>query len=93
MFRLKVDVPVNASSYVYYVHFLTLYSSSGAGELYAYAPLTENNSSQFLNVPNSRQNNDYGISVGRGLFSFRAGAWTSVAIRVKLNDAGFENGN
>ncbi|KAI0030873.1 hypothetical protein K488DRAFT_79393 [Vararia minispora EC-137] len=72
--------------------FRLMFRADGAGELYAYAPLTENNASRFLAVPSSRNNTDYGISVGRGLFSFHPGTWTSIAIRVRLNEAGAEDG-
>ncbi|KZV69804.1 polysaccharide lyase family 14 protein [Peniophora sp. CONT] len=72
--------------------FRLMFRKDGAGELYAYAPLTENNERALLAVPGSRANNDYGMSVGRGLFAFTAGVWTTVAIRVKLNTVGAENG-
>ncbi|KZT27188.1 polysaccharide lyase family 14 protein [Neolentinus lepideus HHB14362 ss-1] len=69
-----------------------MWRQSGQGELYAYLPLTPNNTSRLLAVPSSKQNPDYGFSVGRGLFSFPAGQWTTVAERVRLNDVGQENG-
>ncbi|TFK45411.1 hypothetical protein OE88DRAFT_1216631 [Heliocybe sulcata] len=69
-----------------------MWRQSGQGELYAYLPLTPTNASRLLEVPSSKQNPDYGFSVGRGLFNFRAGEWTTVAQRVKLNDIGHENG-
>ncbi|VDB91484.1 unnamed protein product [Peniophora sp. CBMAI 1063] len=72
--------------------FRLMFRKDGAGELYAYAPLTASNERAFLAVPGTRVNNDYGISVGRGLFSFAAGTWTTVAIRVKLNAVGAEDG-
>ena len=34
----------------------------------------------------------YGISVARGAYRFKAGAWTTVAQRVKLNEVGATNG-
>ncbi|EEB87593.1 hypothetical protein MPER_15008, partial [Moniliophthora perniciosa FA553] len=37
-------------------------------------------------------NNDYGVSVGRGSFTFVPGRWMSVAIRVKMNYIGKEDG-
>ena len=62
------------------------------GELYAYVPLAENNASRLLAVAGSRQNSDYGISVGRGAFKFKVGIWNAIGIRVKLNDVGVEDG-
>ena len=71
---------------------MCVFSANGAGELYAYAPLTDNNEKELLSVPNSTKNKDYGISVGRGLFQFFSGEWTTVAMRVKLNTIGDDNG-
>lgn len=66
--------------------------AGGRGELYAYLPLSESNTRRLLAIPGSYQNPEYGISVGRGSFSFNAGVWTTVAERVKLNDLGQKNG-
>ncbi|KAH8828695.1 hypothetical protein DL96DRAFT_1595385 [Flagelloscypha sp. PMI_526] len=66
-----------------------------AGEMYAYLPLTEHNKSQLEAVPpESRENGDYGFSVGRNAFNFRdaIGRWISVAFRVKLNQVGQTDG-
>ncbi|KAG6848784.1 hypothetical protein C0991_012503, partial [Blastosporella zonata] len=49
-----------------------------AGELYTYLPLTAANSTALLSVPpQSKQNTDYGFSVGRGAFHFdvAVGRW------------------
>ncbi|KAF8479376.1 hypothetical protein JB92DRAFT_2800784 [Gautieria morchelliformis] len=69
-----------------------MWRSNGQGELYAYLPITDSNTRRLLTIPGSSQNPDYGISVGRGSFSFNAGTWTTVAERVKLNDLGQQNG-
>jgi hypothetical protein len=67
--------------------------AGGKGELYAYLPLTPTNTARLLAVPpESHQNADYGISVGRGAWRFAADRWTYVAFRVKLNDVGADNG-
>ncbi|KAF8641434.1 hypothetical protein AX16_009947 [Volvariella volvacea WC 439] len=72
-----------------------MWRANGEGELYTYLPLTDNNRTQQLKVPPySKQNGDYGFSVGRGAFSFRnaVGSWMSVALRVKMNEVGKEDG-
>lgn len=73
--------------------FLILYSADGAGEVYAYLPMTENNANVLAKVPpKTIENPDYGFSVGRGAWTFPAGAWSVVAERIKLNDPGKNNG-
>ncbi|KAJ3746474.1 hypothetical protein DFH05DRAFT_1395121 [Lentinula detonsa] len=70
-----------------------MWRSKGAGELYVYLPSTEQNRERLLAVPPlSHENPDYGFSVGRGAFSIPVGRWMSVAIRVKLNTVGYEDG-
>ncbi|KAJ4490313.1 polysaccharide lyase family 14 protein [Lentinula aciculospora] len=70
-----------------------MWRSKGAGELYIYLPFTERNRERLLAVPPlSFENAEYGFSVGRGAFSFPIGQWTSIAIRVKLNTVGSEDG-
>ncbi|KAJ8697260.1 hypothetical protein PTI98_007057 [Pleurotus ostreatus] len=72
-----------------------MWRANAIGELYAYLPLTPNNEAQLAAVPPySRQNADYGFSVGRGSFCLDAavGQWIALAFRVKLNDVGSENG-
>lgn len=69
--------------------------TNGVGELYTYLPMTEHNAAQQRKVPpQSVENSDYGFSVGRGAFDFKAavGNWIAIATRVKLNDVGCENG-
>ncbi|KAJ3731567.1 hypothetical protein DFJ43DRAFT_1079557 [Lentinula guzmanii] len=70
-----------------------MWRSKGAGELYVYLPSTEQNRERLLAVPPlSHENADYGFSVGRGAFSIPVGQWMSIAIRVKLNTVGHEDG-
>lgn len=65
----------------------------GAGELYAYVAPNTPNTVQLSSVPPwSKQNPDYGFSVGRGAFGFEAGRWHTVAERVKLNEVGCDDG-
>jgi hypothetical protein len=74
---------------------LNLRRSKGVGELYTYLPLTPNNREVLLAVPpSSKENSDYGFSVGRDAFRFdiAVGKWISLAFRVKLNSIGAEDG-
>ncbi|GJJ13470.1 hypothetical protein Clacol_007724 [Clathrus columnatus] len=70
-----------------------MWRANGAGEVYAYLPLSENNAQVLATVPPmSVENPDYGFSIGRGAWTFRPGAWNVVAERIKLNDPGKNNG-
>ncbi|KAF7298663.1 Polysaccharide lyase family 14 protein [Mycena indigotica] len=72
-----------------------MWRANGQGELYTYLPLLDSNRDRLSAVPPySKQNPDYGMSVGRGAFSFDAavGNWISLAFRVKLNEIGQEDG-
>ncbi|KAJ6583931.1 polysaccharide lyase family 14 protein [Mycena vulgaris] len=72
-----------------------MWRSKGLGELYTYLPLTPNNREKLLAVPpSSKENSDYGFSVGRNAFQFDSavGKWISLAFRVKLNAVGSEDG-
>ena len=72
---------------------LYAFRAGGKGELYAYLPLVPSNTSRLLAAPpESHQNSDYGISVGRGAWHFVADRWMQVVFRVKLNDVGVDNG-
>ena len=62
------------------------------GELYAYLPPTETNLERLRAVPGSHESSDYGFSIGRGMWNFQPGHWTSLAIRVRLNDFRIQNG-
>ncbi|GAW03324.1 polysaccharide lyase family 14 protein [Lentinula edodes] len=70
-----------------------MWRSKGAGELYIYLPLTAENKKRLLTVPPlSLENPDFGFSVGRGAFFIPVGRWVSIAIRVKLNAVGLDDG-
>ncbi|KAJ3893855.1 hypothetical protein GG344DRAFT_42377 [Lentinula edodes] len=70
-----------------------MWRSKGAGELYIYLPLTAENKKRLLTVPPlSLENPDFGFSVGRGAFFIPVGRWVSIAIRVKLNAVGVDDG-
>ncbi len=67
-------------------------SANGVGELYTYLPPTEINLERLRTVPSSHEISDYGFSIGRGAWTFDSGRWMSLAIRVRLNDVGIQNG-
>ncbi|KAF8528203.1 hypothetical protein BU17DRAFT_73814 [Hysterangium stoloniferum] len=75
-----------------------MWRENGQGELYTYLPQPSMGSQfkgnqQLCNVkPLSVCSDDAGASVGRGSWSFTPGKWTVLSQRVKLNDAGVQNG-
>ena len=61
--------------------------------MYTYLPTSFSANSALSHVPPfSTSNPTYGTSVGRGSFFFQPGYWTTVVQRMRLNDAGQENG-
>ncbi|EAU81856.1 alginate lyase [Coprinopsis cinerea okayama7 len=68
-----------------------MWRANGAGELYTYLPPHADNK-RYCNRGDTHCNPQYGDSVGRGAFHFRAGGWTTIAQRVRLNDVGQSNG-
>ncbi|EMD34310.1 polysaccharide lyase family 14 protein [Gelatoporia subvermispora B] len=70
-----------------------MWRTDGAGEVYTYLPPDYSANQAVCDVaPFSTCNSVYGASVGRGAFTFATGAWTTISERVRLNDAGQENG-
>jgi hypothetical protein len=70
-----------------------MWRTGGAGEMYTYLPTSFSANSALSHVPPfSTSNPTYGTSVGRGSFFFQPGDWTTVVQRMRLNDAGQENG-
>lgn len=70
-----------------------MWRENGMGELYAYTPINKTNEKALLAVPPfSKTNSDYGISVGKGAWTFEPGVWTTIAERVKLNSIGEADG-
>lgn len=70
-----------------------MWRANGLGEVYGYLPLTEDNASVLKNVPpKTIENPDYGFSIGRGAWTFQAGAWNTVAELIKLNTPGQNDG-
>ena len=69
-----------------------MWRADGAGEIYNYLPPDLWTDSYCDTAPYSKCDASYGESIGRGSFSFATGDWTTVAIRLKLNDYGSANG-
>lgn len=70
-----------------------MWRSEGAGELYTYIPLTdENRDAQLAVPPESIDDSSFGFSVGRGSYYFPPGEWVTIAERVKLNTIGAHDG-
>jgi hypothetical protein len=70
-----------------------MWRTDGAGEMYTYLPPDFTANQGVCDIPPYSTCNDvYGASVGRGSFSWATGGRTTVAERVRLNDAGQSNG-
>ncbi|TFK60063.1 hypothetical protein BDN72DRAFT_553215 [Pluteus cervinus] len=74
-----------------------MWRTDGAGEFYTYLPPYDipkfaANRKQCNVPPLSDCNPTYGASMGRGAFYFKAGQWTTISERVRLNDVGKANG-
>lgn len=71
-----------------------MWRKSGDGELYAYLPQDHPNTDYtLLSVPPySARNSDYGFSIGRGAWTFKAGEWNTMSEHIKLNTPGAEDG-
>ncbi|KAI0268712.1 hypothetical protein BC834DRAFT_650188 [Gloeopeniophorella convolvens] len=58
-----------------------MWRKNGAGEVYAYVPRPNN----ICNDPNVQCNDQFGISLSRGSFSFASGKWNRVTLVARLN--------
>ncbi|KIY73850.1 polysaccharide lyase family 14 protein [Cylindrobasidium torrendii FP15055 ss-10] len=67
-----------------------MFRSGGAGELYVYLPPGQ--SQDYCGQPGNVCNAAYGDSLGRGAFSFTAGSWNTVTMRVRTNTVGQQDG-
>ncbi|KAI8803903.1 hypothetical protein BJ742DRAFT_827140, partial [Cladochytrium replicatum] len=65
-----------------------MWRQNGAGEAYVYVSKNNTHLCQAPNVCDEQ----YGMSLGRGLFKFNAGAWNNMGIYVRLNTPGQKNG-
>ena len=71
-----------------------MWRASGAGELYTYLPKGDTNINACKASGSGAicNNEIYGLSFGRGEFTWPMGQWATVQERVKLNDVGQNNG-
>ena len=74
-----------------------MWRTGGLGEFYTYTPPFttpgfEANEDQCSAPPFSDCNSEFGNSVGRGAFTFKAGTRITIAERIRLNDVGMANG-
>ncbi|KAL6308662.1 hypothetical protein BKA93DRAFT_523734 [Sparassis latifolia] len=69
-----------------------MWRPGGAGELYLYAPKDKQTAALCSTPPLSVCDSEYGLSVGRGSFTFTPGAWTTVRQTVALNTPGQQDG-
>jgi hypothetical protein len=67
-----------------------MWRTDGMGEFYDYVPVSATQA--YCSASDSHCNPAYGDSIGRGAWNFTRGAWNTVTMRVKLNDAGSDNG-
>ncbi|ORY34647.1 hypothetical protein BCR39DRAFT_513823 [Naematelia encephala] len=69
-----------------------MWRTNSMGELYNYLPNTVTPDYCTDGQGGTYCNSDYGDSVGRGSFTWTSGEWTTVAMRIKLNDGSQANG-
>jgi hypothetical protein len=65
-----------------------MWRAAGAGEAYAYIP----HSTELCSAPLTMCNDEYGVSISRGMIRFKAGAWTKLQIYIETGTAGQTNG-
>lgn len=70
-----------------------MWRTKGAGEVYTYLPPGYDANDAVCDIaPFSTCNAQYGASVARGSYTWAAGKWTTVSMRVRLNDVNAQNG-
>ncbi|KDQ18695.1 polysaccharide lyase family 14 protein [Botryobasidium botryosum FD-172 SS1] len=69
-----------------------MWRRGGAGELYLYAPKDKQTPAVCSTPPRSICAADYGLSIGRGSFTFARGNWTHLKQTVVLNTPGAQDG-
>ncbi|GAA5975727.1 hypothetical protein JCM11641_005849 [Rhodosporidiobolus odoratus] len=70
----------------------TMWRKDGMGELYLYAPRDDQPPALCETKPVSYCDTTYGMSIGRGAWTFQRGAWTTVRQNLKLNNPGVADG-
>ncbi|KAA1477690.1 hypothetical protein DENSPDRAFT_787000 [Dentipellis sp. KUC8613] len=69
-----------------------MWRPNGAGEMYLYAPKNKQTRTTCSLPPQSVCESSYGLSLARGSFHFKPGAWTHVKQTITLNTPGQQDG-
>ncbi|KAK4688832.1 hypothetical protein P7C73_g1269, partial [Tremellales sp. Uapishka_1] len=69
-----------------------MWRTGGKGELYLYAPKDKQTPSLCQTAPQSVCDSQYGLSIGRGAWTFPRGDWTTIRQDVWLNTPGQNDG-
>ena len=69
-----------------------MFRTNGMGELYSYVDKSLQHASFCQIPPLTICSSDYGISVGRGSFTFSRGDWTHLTQNITLNTPGISDG-
>ena len=69
-----------------------MFRKGGAGELYLYAPREKQVDALCELGPLSYCNSVYGMSIGRGSWTFKTGEWTDIRQDIWLNTPGVADG-
>ncbi|GAA5904042.1 hypothetical protein JCM6882_003808 [Rhodosporidiobolus microsporus] len=70
----------------------TMFRKDGMGELYLYAPRDAQPAALCETPPLTYCDTKYGMSIGRGAWTFARGAWTTVRQNIRLNTPGIADG-
>lgn len=65
-----------------------MWRAAGAGEAYAYIPRT----SALCSAPLTMCNDEFGVSISRGLIKFKPATWTKIQMYIETGSAGQTNG-
>ncbi|GAA5921635.1 hypothetical protein JCM1841_000885 [Sporobolomyces salmonicolor] len=69
-----------------------MFRSGGKGEIYLYIPRDVQPAALCNTPPVSYCDTQYGLSIGRGAWTFKTGAWTTLRQEIKLNTPGLADG-
>ncbi|KAM0748883.1 hypothetical protein T439DRAFT_290964 [Meredithblackwellia eburnea MCA 4105] len=70
-----------------------MFRTGGMGEMYLYAPKSSQPDSLCKTLPVSYCDGPYGMSIGRGAWTFKTGEWTNIRQDVVLNTPGQPDGS
>ncbi|GAA5877982.1 hypothetical protein JCM1840_000131 [Sporobolomyces johnsonii] len=69
-----------------------MFRAGGKGEIYLYIPRDVQPPALCNTPPVSYCDTQYGLSIGRGAWTFKTGAWTTLRQEIKLNTPGLADG-